>query len=250
MAKRPADRYPECRAFVDDLRAALGVTDTDLHRRPPASSRRRGILAAVGLGAAVVVTVLALALGSGWPGPLATQSPSPSAAAQASTSAEPTASPSTGAFPTVEEQALLDRLAAVPGEFTATCVRGPYVTVPPALVPRASLECSPDIATGASQVVVRQFDLLHYTVKSVFATYPFVDLPLGDCAKEFPAIGSWSLAGEVRGTDACYTEEETGDALLYWTYDQDEILVRARNARGDSEALYDFFDTHAKFIAP
>jgi serine/threonine-protein kinase len=250
MAKRPADRYPECRAFVDDLRAALGVTDTDLHRRPPASSRRRGILAAVGLGAAVVVTVLALALGSGWPGPLATQSPSPSAAAQASTSAEPTASPSTGAFPTVEEQALLDRLAAVPGEFTATCVRGPYVTVPPALVPRASLECSPDIATGASQVVVRQFDLLHYTVKSVFATYPFVDLPLGDCARESPAIGSWSLAGEVRGTVACYTDEATGDALLYWTYDQDEILVRARNARGDSEALYDFFDTHAKFIAP
>ena len=25
MAKKPADRYPSCEAFVDDLRAALGV---------------------------------------------------------------------------------------------------------------------------------------------------------------------------------------------------------------------------------
>jgi hypothetical protein len=141
---------------------------------------------------------------------------------------------------------------------TATCVRGPYVTVPPALVPRASLECSPDIATGASQVIVRQFPISRgggksansYTVKSVFAAYPFVDLPLGDCAKESPAIGSWSLAGNVRGTLACYTDDATGDALLYWTYDKDEILVRARNARGDSEALYDFFERNARFIAP
>jgi serine/threonine-protein kinase len=170
-------------------------------------------------------------------------------------------------FPNAEEQALLNRVAAVPGGFAATCVRGSYAAVPVdvsvtdySVAPVASPVCSPDIATGASQVVVRRF--------RPDKAYPFVQnfmlflatrrsangattvVPSGDCAMESPAIGPWITRGEARGTLACYTDTATGDALLYWSQDTDGILVRARNPRGDSKALYSFFDKIARFIAP
>jgi hypothetical protein len=187
----------------------------------------------------------------------------------ASASAAPSAAASAAgdAFPNAEEQALLDRVAAVPGGFATTCVRGSYAAVPVdvnvtsySVAPLASLVCSPDIATGASQVVVRRFRpdkafpfvenfMLFLATRRIANTTTTV-IPPGDCATESPAIGPWSTRGEARGTVACYTDEPTGDALLYWSHDTDGLLVRARNPRGDSEALYEFFDKYAKFIAP
>ena len=154
----------------------------------------------------------------------------------------------------------MDKIAAVPGGFANTCVRGSYAEVPPGLAPLASLGCSPDVATtGASEVVVRQFRPTtgfgghapgSYTLKSIFTMYPFANLPPVDCAVSSPAIGPWSFAGQAPGTLACYSDETTGDALLYWSYDAAAILVRARNPKGDAAALYSFFDKYAKFIAP
>ena len=268
MAKRPEDRYPSCEAFVVALRGALGVRPTE-ERRAVAAGDRRTRRVAVGAAAVVLVILVAVvAVGSGAFGLGGGSGPSPSAvpASAGSSGAAPSATPPAGAsdanrdaFPSVDEQALLSRVAAIPGSFAKTCVRGPYAAVPPGLEPLASLECSPGIATGASQVIVRQFrprtgvgghSTNSYSVKSIFANYPFRDLPTGDCAVSSPSMGPWSAAGQARGTVACYTDQATGDALLYWSQDADGILVRARNPRGDSKALFSFFDTNARFIAP
>ncbi len=259
MAKRPDDRYPSCEAFVVALRQALGVRPTEERLAPAAGGRDTRRLVA-GAAAVVLVAVAAVALGA-WglgqgagPAPSTSASPGGSAAAG---SGEPSAVPSAAgssasdAFPSAEEQALLDAVSAVPGGFAATCARGPYTGLPSSgYIPLASLECSPDVASaGASQVIVRQFRPKPSIVRGFFSAYPMTDLPPGDCAKESPAIGSWSLAGEVRGTLACYMDDATGDALLYWSYDTDSVLVRARNPKGDAAALYSFFDRYAKFIA-
>ena len=52
------------------------------------------------------------------------------------------------------------------------------------------------------------------------------------------------------GGMACYVDSTTGDAILYWSYKNDAILVKATNQKGDSKALYSFFQQVARFIAP
>ena len=265
MAKRPDDRYPSCEAFVVALRGALGVRPTE-ERRAVAAAGRRTRRLAVGAAAVLLVAVVAIAVGAWGFGGGAAPSPSalpaaPGGSAAASSPAPSAAASAAGdAFPSVDELALLDRLAALPGGLAKTCQRGSYAAVPPGIVPLASLECSPDVATGASQIVVKQFgpeyggggghSVSAFSVVDIFTAYPFTNLPAGDCAEGSPAIGRWSLAGQVRGALACYTQEATGDALLYWIYEADALLVRARNARGDSPALYAFFEKNARFIAP
>ena len=274
MAKRPDDRYPSCEAFVVALRGALGVRPTE-ERRAVAAAGRRTRRLAVGAAAVLLVAVVAIAVGAWGLGGGAAPSPSavptsPGGSAAASSAAPSAAASDAGVntFPNADEQALLAKIAAVPGGFATTCVRGPYTTVAAvssqagyAAVPLASLECSPDIATGASQVIVRQLRPatveLHFVENFVASLAirpggqgPITVIPPGDCANGSPAIGSWGSADTARGTLACYTDEATGDALLYWSYDRDAILVRARNARGDAAALFSFFDKYAKFIAP
>ena len=273
MAKRPDDRYPSCEAFVVALRGALGVRPTE-ERRAVAGARPTRRLV-VGAAAVLLVAVVSVAVGAWGLGGGAAPSPSavptsPGGSAAASSAAPSAAASDAGVntFPNADEQALLAKIAAVPGGFATTCVRGPYTTVAAvssqagyAAVPLASLECSPDIATGASQVIVRQLRPatveLHFVENFVASLAirpggqgPITVIPPGDCANGSPAIGSWGSADTARGTLACYTDEATGDALLYWSYDRDAILVRARNARGDAAALFSFFDKYAKFIAP
>ncbi len=77
-----------------------------------------------------------------------------------------------------------------------------------------------------------------------------VPIPAGDCATSRSANGTWSIADEIRGSIVCYVDGTTGDAVLDWTYDGDGLLVRAHNARGDSAALYRFFEKHARFMTP
>jgi len=266
MAKRPDDRYPSCEAFVVALRGALGVRPTE-ERRAVAAAGRRTRRLAVGAAAVLLVAVVAIAVGAWGLGGGAAPSPSavptsPGGSAAASSAAPSAAASDAGVntFPNADEQALLAKIAALPGGLAQTCQRGSYAAVPPGIVPLASLECSPDVATGASQIVVKQFgpeyggggghSVSAFSVVDIFTAYPFTNLPAGDCAEGSPAIGRWSLAGQVRGALACYTQEATGDALLYWIYEADALLVRARNARGDSPALYAFFEKNARFIAP
>ena len=71
-----------------------------------------------------------------------------------------------------------------------------------------------------------------------------------DCATSSQAYGKWELAGSTAGFIVCYTDSASGDANLYWTYDQPAILIRAVNQKGDASALYAFFEKYARFIAP
>ena len=47
----------------------------------------------------------------------------------------------------------------------------------------------------------------------------------------------------------CYTDPESQDALLDWSYDPEAILVTARSARGDRTGLYQLFEQISPFIA-
>ena len=170
MAKRPEDRYPSSEEFVVALRGALGVRPTEERASVAAGGRpTRRIVA--GTAAVVVVAVVAVALASFGFGRGAGPSPSPVPASPEGSAVSASAAPSATAsgatsdvFPNAEEQGLLALLAAVPGGFSKTCVRGSYAAVPVdvsvtyySVAPLASLVCSRDIATGTSQVVVRQF---------------------------------------------------------------------------------------------
>jgi hypothetical protein len=81
-------------------------------------------------------------------------------------------------------------------------------------------------------------------VETLRATTP------GDCATSARASDRWELNGVDQGAMVCYVDPTTGDALLYWSYQDQQILVRATNKRGDSAALYEYFTQVARFIAP
>jgi hypothetical protein len=153
----------------------------------------------------------------------------------------------------------------LPPELASACQRGPYNFVEgnhdfrtSGATPIASLGCPRDIASGASEVVIRQFppaganagdrafntDLAISFLESSRATAP------GDCATSTVASDRWELNGVDQGAMVCYVDPTTGDALLYWSYQDHQILVKATNKRGDSAALYDFFSQLARFIAP
>ena len=146
LAKRPDERYPDCKAFVDDLRAALGVTETQTTPRSAAPRDRRVPLL---VGALVVLALLAvvgfgLASGGGI-GLGASPSAELAAASPGLTAASPSAdaSPTEDVFPNAAEAALL---LGVPVELRSTCARVPIPTSRPTRVapPRwqASHVCS------------------------------------------------------------------------------------------------------------
>jgi serine/threonine-protein kinase len=259
LAKKPDERYPDCRAFVTALRDALGVTATQQRARPPRSvGRRRPLLAAAAVAVAVVLTVGWYLLGSGGSGPGATPSLSPSEVAVASPT--PNASPTLGAFPNEAETALLK---ALPDAATATCERGPYGKVgenqgAPPTSPLASLSCPQAIYSGATDFIVRQFKFTGLSAGNHdFTTDAAVsDLAQrygtrgGDCATEGRVNGRWALGSADAGAIVCYLEPTTGDAFLWWSYEDHAILVEASNPRGDRTALYAFFLSVARFIAP
>ena len=124
--------------------------------------------------------------------------------------------------------------------------------------PNASLGCPRDIASGASEVVIRQFspagasggdrdfntDLAISFVETSRATAP------GECAVSASASDRWDLNGVDQGGMVCFVDPTTGDAILYWSYQGKQILVKATNQRGDSAALYNYFTQVARFIAP
>jgi tRNA A-37 threonylcarbamoyl transferase component Bud32 len=270
---------PEQRRTVPTARHEIVPTN---HGEPVPAAGGRTRRVAVGLAAVLLVAVAAIVLGAWGAGRWAAPSPSATPASPAGSASAASASPAfassagptipafgepTEAFPSAAEQALLRAVSAIPGGFSKTCVRGSYKVVGMRdyirmATPVASLECSPDVTTtGGSEIAVKKF--LPETVKIHFvqdfiadlalapgAQRPITVIPAGDCADGSPAIGSWNIAGEVRGSIACYIDKATGDALLYWSFDEEAVLVRARNRRGDAAALYSFFDEYARFITP
>jgi class 3 adenylate cyclase len=217
----------------------------------------RRLLAAGGVGLAavalIVVAIIATRSG-GLTGPPATSPGSqatiaPAAAAPSATDAS---------FPNAAEKALLADIAAVPDVTPDTCSRDPESPFGFVGVMTAGVSCPTDVATGASEIVVRRF-ATDFLDRHSLSTWIRVEvghqgrddaLPEGDCAKRSPAIGSWGQAGEERGVLACGVDDATGDALMVWADDFSGLLMSARNPRGDAEALYRFFERNARFVAP
>ena len=153
-------------------------------------------------------------------------------------------------------------LAALPADLASACGRGPYDVIQfsqfsglPA--PTASLGCELSSTGGSTTITVRRFplpqrqlepgtnllNLLRYLADSRH-------IRSGDCKDASPAFGRWAVAGSDTGAVLCYVDGPTGDAIMYWTYDEPNVLVKAVNRRGDMTALYGLFEKYAKFIAP
>ena len=199
--------------------------------------------------------------------------PAPTRLASASATTAPVASGliPAGPFPTAPEQALLDTLAAAPDQLAASCRRGPYALLNTddlggSNVPVASVECSPPSNSGANDVIVEQFDLSsvkrgfvgghlsviqrqHASGTTANGGVTHVGIPAGDCATTPTAAGRWDILGQDRGGLLCFTEPDTGDAVLVWSDDAAARLIYARNWRGDSAALYRYFARTARLIA-
>ena len=183
---------------------------------------------------------------------------------QSASVSETSPAASADSFPNAAEKRLLAKIDSVPGGLAATCQRGSYLTVASedqaGRAPIASLACAPASDAGASVVKVRQFASSTIGVGFVqgyiaLIVWPMnvspkspVVIPRGDCAKSPRANGTWSSAAQPAGEIVCYTEGDTGDAILTWTYDADAIIVDARNPRGDAQALYAYFKRIAPFI--
>jgi len=257
LAKKPDDRYPDCKAFVDDLRAALGVTVTQPRARPASSATRRRILIGTVALAAIILVAGGAWLAAGGAGPGASPTPSPTEAAVASSS--PGTSPTEDIFPNAAEAALLK---ALPDDVAATCERGPYNLVEwesgRGVTPIASLSCPRDISSGANDLVVRQFTFTGLSAGATgFTTESAISnivqrgkIRPGDCATSTRAGGRWELSGEDMGAIVCFIDGPTGDAVVYWSYTDHAILVKATNQRGESDKLYAFFLQVARFISP
>src|SRR3972149_1513628 len=163
----------------------------------------------------------------------------------------PLPSPTEDVFPNQAEAALLD---ALPDDVAATCERGPYNLVEwesgRGVTPIASLSCPQDISSGANAFLVRQFTFTGLSAGATgFTTESAISnivqgrqIRPGDCATSTRAGGRWELADEDMGAIVCFTDVQTGDAGGYWSYKDDAILVKATNQRGDSAALYAFFE--------
>ena len=58
------------------------------------------------------------------------------------------------------------------------------------------------------------------------------------------------IGGEDAGAIICYRDPTTGDAVLWWSYKDASVLVKAVNQRGEALAVYSYFDRVARFIQP
>jgi Adenylate and Guanylate cyclase catalytic domain len=232
----------------------------------PTSTRWIALVALVGTVAVVLLgsaALMGLRLASG-PSPAssfgigstsATTNASGIAASPTASSAG-AASPSRADFPTGAETSLLQ---AIPASLAKNCVRGPYdvMSGDRSAIPLASLACTPSDSTGANKVVVRRFSDPGLVVGIAFSTDTVVahivgsqQLRPGECASGPQASGRWQRVGQDAGAIACYVDRPTGDAILVWSDKLHQILVQATNQRGDSKALYAYFEEVAPFIVP
>ncbi len=249
LAKKPEDRYPDCKAFVDDLRASLGVTETQDRPRPAGVRDRRVPFVVGSLLVVALVGVAGFGLASRG-GAVPSASPTADLAVTSpSASVEP--SPTQDAFPNSDETDLINQL---PLGLRSECVRGSYKSVDSSSlswIPTSSVDCPLAATVGANEILVRRFrglggdahELLDYLGGSVRAR-------LGDCSTSTTAYDRWEIGGADVGTVLCYTEGASGDAILYWSYDGRNAVVKATNKRGDSGALYGFFEQYARFMSP
>ena len=277
MAKAPGDRYPTCTAFMADLRSALGMgadggDDSDERRLV----KRWTLIAVVGSGILAVAGIIGWLDAVGGMSDATPSVPPTEATAPSLAAATPGASPTLGVYPNQAEAALLAILTA---PLRDACERGSYAAVQgdapnagvPGLpgaggalgaaaraLPLASLSCTQTAASGANLLQIKDFGDATNLGKTGFTAEAAVSAVAarqgttgGTCSRDVTRVnGRWERSGVDAGAIVCFIDIPTGDAVIYWSYEDDAILVRAVNQRGDTAALYDYFLETARFIAP
>jgi len=189
----------------------------------------------------------------------------PSSAAPSESAATTNGAASSDPYPNQAETALLASMRLLPAALTNDCERGTYAVLngyDGRSIPLASVACRPQSGTGASTFLIRRFGAYQesggpadYGVSVIGniaagnATRSDDILP-GDCATSSRAEGRWEIPTVASGSLICYVEADTGDAVLWWTYDAANLIVRTTSQRGDMAALYKFFDRYKGMIAP
>jgi serine/threonine-protein kinase len=256
MAKAPDDRYPTCGAFLADLRGALGLTGSFVAPIGRPSGRRNPVPRIVVAGIALTLLVgfgAWVVGGSTGTGSIPSNSPTTSVA-----DATLAPSPTEDIYPNAAETALL---AALPADLAETCARGSYKATLTGFGsgrPLASVTCTPLATSGVNTVDLRKYPFLGTTAGNTGFTTESAISDLagrygttgGDCATKTRVNGRWTIGGEDIGAIVCFVDPVTGDAVLWWSYKNASVLVRAVNQRGEHEAAYGFFDQVARFIRP
>ena len=245
-------------------RVVPGRTTSPAARRnlvPSALSRRW--LQRAGLAAAAAIAVAAIAVVGGTlmregagledPGGSASlgSSQSPTDLSLGAPPSSPV--PSDPAFPTEAEARLLARL----DESIAThCQRADPADVPQleemagqvfSLAHDAGLECrlgltsEPDVAWFWSAVPGQRLEMVS---NIFFQTVGRRTLPPGDCATEDVAYGRWEF-GQTEGNLLCYGSR---NAILMWTYDDENLLASAIRSDGEMRPLYAWWRDHARLL--
>jgi len=205
-------------------------------RRAPRGGPRAGwwIAGAAGVVALVVVVGLGAAM---LQGSTAAPTAEPSGVETPEPSEPPTGLPASAAPGglTAAEQALLAR---IPRDFQPYCRRS---SLPDgALGGVASLRCDLPVDSpgyGADAVWYDAFDERGLMSVAVNGIVERQQLPVGDCGPATDGVvGRWSLGITFTGQLACYTKD--GGAWVLWTYEGDQVAVRAVRRDGDAESLY------------
>lgn len=144
--------------------------------------------------------------------------------------------------PLSESQAAL--AARLPSAVNSNCV--PASVAEGSAGGAISLRCELPLSAGADEVWVDEFRTAETLAGAFSDEAARVQASPGECETERIGYGPWEIPNVLRGSLLCY--QETGAAWLVWTYDDERILMKARRAGGDGDALYAWWRETAIFL--
>ena len=246
MAKRPADRYDTCGAFIDALRDALGVRPTEAHAAPP-SRRPRWLPIVAGIGLVLIAASAAAIVASGALDGREPANGDPPTSNAAAPSLAGSASP-TATLSAVDEHLV----AWLPDDLPTDCVRGSETLLPtrqgPSLKPLGHVVCQ--LSGGSGPSVIEGFD----------PTFPLSSTPgdgpkafrasdvvvgmatelgvqPGDCRGGRPGQGAWRQGATPGVVEWLLCTRDGDQAILAWSVD-DSALYLARDDRAGLSELH------------
>jgi hypothetical protein len=76
----------------------------------------------------------------------------------------------------------------------------------------------------------------------------WLEIPRGDCQADRRALEPWAF-GPLSGSLICFSTPTLG-SVLYWTYDESDVIGRATRADGDLDALLEWWEDDARNRRP